>query len=342
MRKIFARHFVYQWPESLFIHFLEYKQSQGCKDATLKIYWRNLKRFGAFLRQQEGITQTLLSLVDVRIFERSLIALHKNMVQNLPKSRWCESKYVSLLNQYISVWRNFSFWLSNTDWLSNTETIIGDLRRPVKSFKLPNLLPQVIDLRKFFQIDPYVINKSFLDWRNFCLIDLFAGAGLRVSEVIKLQIGNISKTGCKIILDSRFKNPRTVFLHPASYQYLCEYLRLLHEWLGMRRLNPKYPLFITRLGNVLSASVVTYSVKQWMHRHLLFYTNPLTLRRSYTYDLYFKTGDPLITKLVVGYRSFAAVFKYDRINFEVLHKEYQKHPRCHVKSSRPDNLPQRN
>jgi integrase/recombinase XerD len=93
--------------------------------------------------------------------------------------------------------------------------------------------------------------------RYALLFGLIAAAGLRVSEALDLQLGDILPDGVLRIRETKFRKSRLVPLHPSVQEALASYLALRRDFVGLVDC-----LFLSARGRRLSYAVVNKAFRE--------------------------------------------------------------------------------
>lgn len=155
-------------------------------------------------------------------------------------------------------------------------------------------------------------------YRDHVLFSLALGTGLRESELVALDVGDVSPDGKKVrrrVTLRVFKRaaedpaPQEVFLPDGVFYKLEKYLR----WKGTRgeSLAPDAPLFVSRNHRRLSARMLREAFRVWQERagfdrrH-----NFHSLRHSCLTNTYRKTRDIRLVQRVARHRNITTTTIY--------------------------------
>lgn len=224
----------------------------------------------------------------------------------------------------LSAWRGYYDYLVHHKSF-NQNPIVG-LRAP----KTAKTLPQAISTDqavKFVDIK----GDSALDRRDHAILELFYSSGLRLSELVNLDInmldfheGTVTVTG---------KGNKTRIVPMGSHA-----MSAIQTWLQSRALikiadaNPN-ALFITQQGKRITPRAVQYRVKEWsikqgintsMHPHLL--------RHSFATHVLQSSQDLRAVQEMLGHANISTTQVYTHLDFQHLATIYDKaHPRAKKK-----------
>lgn len=224
----------------------------------------------------------------------------------------------------LSAWRGYYDYLVHHKSF-NQNPIVG-LRAP----KTAKTLPQAISTDqavKFVDIK----GDGALDRRDHAILELFYSSGLRLSELVNLDInmldfheGTVTVTG---------KGNKTRIVPMGSHA-----MSAIQTWLQSRALikiadaNPN-ALFITQQGKRITPRAVQYRVKEWsikqgintsMHPHLL--------RHSFATHVLQSSQDLRAVQEMLGHANISTTQVYTHLDFQHLATIYDKaHPRAKKK-----------
>lgn len=141
--------------------------------------------------------------------------------------------------------------------------------------------------------------------RDYMLVALLLGAGLRIGTALALTTDDVDLEAGELVL-RRMKNDRPERLPIA---------RSLHA--DLRRhvgAIEDGPLFPGREGRPLTARQVNRRLCHWAARAEIASLSSHSLRHSFATRLYSETGDILVTQAALGHRSVASTVLYARTN----------------------------
>mgnify|MGYP006264954959 FL=1 len=197
------------------------------------------------------------------------------------------------------------------------------LRGPRKERKLPKFLPQD-EINGMLTSIP---DLSGLDTRDRALFETAYSAGVRVSELVGLNLADIDLKEGLAVVRGKGKRERLVLLGPPA----VEALRLWFEERS-RRLKPKTgeALFLNKNGTRLSDR----SVRRLLHRRLSGAglrqdMSPHSLRHSFATHMLDSGADIRSVQELLGHRSLSTTQIYTHLTTRKLTEEYRKaHPRA--------------
>jgi integrase/recombinase XerC len=171
---------------------------------------------------------------------------------------------------------------------------------------------------------------SQLGVRDKAILELFYSSGLRLSELVGLNLGDIDRADRTVRLLGKGRKTRVV---PVGRQAL----EALSRWLEERSaLAPpgEQALFISKRRTRLSAISVQRRVALWARRQGLGrHVHPHMLRHSFASHLLESSQDLRGVQELLGHSSMSTTQIYTHLDFQHLAKIYDAaHPRARRKS----------
>jgi integrase/recombinase XerC len=176
-------------------------------------------------------------------------------------------------------------------------------------------------------LDQVEFGDDYIGFRNRVLIETFYNTGMRLSELVNLQIGDVDFSQQTIKVLGKRNKERIIPISPVFYELLQEYLaERSKEFPGLK---VEY-LFLTSSGKKIYPRLV-YRV---VHRFLTMVTtvdkkSPHVLRHTFATHMLNKGADLNAIKELLGHANLSATEVYTHNTFEKLKSVYkQAHPRA--------------
>ena len=284
---------------------------RNCSDHTLDGYGRDLSTFLNFLLDHLGYRPGLRDLEQLKSADfRSYLA--KRNMEGLSKSSTARA---------VSTLRNFFRYLDKEDILQNAA--IRSLRSP----KLPQSLPKPLSaeeakaaLKTFGQIHdtPWIAD------RDIALMTLLYGCGLRISEALNLNVGDIPADGA-LVITGKGNKQRLVPVLPVVITAVDH--SLATRPFGHRKGDP---LFVGARGKRLNPGVVQRQMRKVRTLIGLADTaTPHALRHSFATHLLAGGGDLRTIQELLGHASLSTTQRYTKVDAARLTEVYRDaHPRA--------------
>ncbi|WP_022669612.1 site-specific tyrosine recombinase/integron integrase [Hippea alviniae] len=188
-------------------------------------------------------------------------------------------------------------------------------KNPVKLVDKPK---QKKSLPKFLEVDELVgLLESVKDKRDRALLELLYSTGLRVSELVSLNVEDVDFDNLR--LKVRRKGGRVMYVPfgRRAGEYLLEYLK------GRKT----GPLFLNRYNNRISDRMVRKIIKRYALGSIFKDISPHTLRHTRATHLLNSGMDLRLLQRFLGHSSIRATQIYTHLNLKELSDVYDKtHP----------------
>lgn len=287
------------------------KNERGYSPNTCDAYFRDLADFFKFLEKdyQEKDYKRLPSLKDmakISIGEFRAYAA-QCAARNLDKSS---------MARHISTLKNFFKFLRTHKFSENTDiTILSSPRRP-KS------IPKAADVSDTFKILKESSEFAKTPWqglRDAAVFTLLYGCGLRISEALSLNVGDVSGNDF-IRIKGKGNKERIVPLLPIVREAITAYLA---ECPYKMRLGE--PLFLGARGERLLPRIVQRQMQKIRNSlNLPDKLTPHALRHSFATHLLAQGADMRSIQELLGHASLSTTQRYTDVNIEKLKEEYHK------------------
>ncbi len=205
---------------------------------------------------------------------------------------------------------------------------------PAKSVRGPKLakkIPTVLDVDVTTQLATAETRNEPKQLRNRAIIELLYSSGLRLSELVNLNISDIDFRAHMVHVLGKGNKTRTV---PVGRHAIAA----IKTWLGCREnIDPNAPLFTGRKNQRISARTVQVICKKLgikvlgsnaVHPHLL--------RHCFASHVLESSGDLRAVQELLGHEDIGTTAIYTHVDFQQLAKVYdQSHPRAKRSSHDP-------
>jgi integrase/recombinase XerC len=229
----------------------------------------------------------------------------------------------------LSAWRGLYRWLGRDGLVALNP---ADGVRPPKDGKpLPKALPvdQAVVLADHVQPG----GNALLDARDHCIVELLYGCGLRVGELVGLDVGASAPAAGWIDASDATAHVLGKGSKWRSVPVGAAALQALQRW-GQLRAQIAAPgevaLFVSNRGTRLTPSQVRARLKQRaVQAGLPTHVHPHMLRHSFASHLLQSSGDLRAVQELLGHANITTTQVYTRLDFGHLSKVYDAaHPRA--------------
>ena len=242
----------------------------------------------------------------------------------------------------LSCWRGFYGWLGREGLVASNP--VQDVRAP----KAGKALPKALGVDDAVQLADFQaeMDDPWLDARDAAMVELLYGCGLRVGELVGLDIrastaalqagrGWIDLESAELQVQGKGSKRRTAPLGRAALEALQHWLAVRGAVDGAGTVQPA--LFIGRRGTRLTPQ----SIWQRLRRRSLLAglaapVHPHMLRHSFASHLLQSSGDLRAVQELLGHASITTTQVYTRLDFQHLAQVYDAaHPRAKAKPEKP-------
>ena len=222
-----------------------------------------------------------------------------------------------------SIQRALSCIRSFLRYLDRIGVVQGNPATVVRAPKSKRKLPELLDT----DLTALLLNftpQTPLELRDAAMLELFYGSGLRLAELVALDVKDLELDEGFVTVTGKGRKVRQVPL--GSF---C--VRALRAYLTQRdRVEPSAPVFSGRHDARISARAVQQRLKQLSRRQLGTDTlHPHMLRHSFASHLLESSGDLRAVQELLGHADISTTQIYTHLDFQHLAKVYDaSHPRA--------------
>lgn len=282
------------------------KDIKNYSEHTLDAYSRDIAEFMSFASENQG---HLISMSDLKNFSiRTFRSFLTHRVQQQIEK--------SSIARELSALKNFYKWLNKNYNIENTSlSIIG-------SPKQPKILPRALEIDDTFSFLEEVPNFSKKRWqglRDIAVFTLLYGCGLRISEALNLNVGDL-ETQSFLRIKGKGNKERIVPLLPIVIDYINKYLDDCPY-----KMKQGEPLFVGARGERLLPRIIQRQMaKIRTYMGLPDTITPHALRHSFATHLLAQGTDLRSIQELLGHASLSTTQRYTDVNIEKMTEEYKK------------------
>jgi tyrosine recombinase XerC len=286
-----------------FLNYLRYERNASAH--TISAYRSDLSQLAAFLEERE----TRLRKIDNVAIRAFLAHLHE---RGLKKS--------SLARKLAAVRSFFQFCLKK-GWVDDNAAKV--VATPKQEQHVPSFLSED-EMAEFLDLPS---SDKPLDRRDKAMLELLYATGIRVSELVGINLEDVNFGERLIRVRGKGKKERLVPFGRKAEQSLAIYLDS-RPFLLKDRLS-ETALFLNRAGDRLTARSVERIVAKYIHMTAVRRKiSPHSLRHSFASHLLSRGADLRVIQELLGHESLATTQKYTHLNLRQLIDVYKKsHPR---------------
>jgi len=277
-------------------------RAQGRSEQTVCAYLRDLALFESALDRLypgsnlSGLTPTMMDAV----LADSAIAFSP---EGLPKADATMHRMKSALRSFFS-------------WAHETGLTLENPAKSVVTKRLSRRPPEYLteaEKRRFLK--ELHDRTSPLARRDRVIFELFLGTGIRLSELVSIDIDDVDLDGKHIRIIGKGGVPQVKFLKTSLRALLREYLK-------ERKRNTSgdcRALFASSRGTRLCARQVAQRLNAWLDKAgIEKHISPHGLRHTFATHLYASTSDLLVVQRALGHRNISTTEIYTHLVDEAL------------------------
>ncbi len=285
---------------------------RGLAQNSIEAYRRDLLGFFNFLAGHLGGQVSLAELQALRLADIRSFLAHRRRAGSSSRS----------LARALSALRMFFKYLKKQGLSDNQAVFAAALP------KTPRLLPKPVSLQQAQRLIEEAGLEAMTPWvaaRDTAIITLLYGAGLRISEALALNRGDLAGKREVITIEGKGGKQRLVPILPVVHAAIDHYLELCPYGAA-----PDDPLFYGEKGKRLSPRLVQKSLQRLRARLDLPDTaTPHALRHAFATHLLGNGADLREIQELLGHASLSTTQVYTEVDSQSLLKLYDDtHPRA--------------
>ncbi len=294
--------------EELLGKFSEYlKIEKGYSEHTLRNYLSDIEMFFEYLKEKN------LEVTGESVLER----LEPIDIRGFLASRFRMNKSSSNQRRLSAIKTFFKFLVRRAIIRRNPAEIIS-------SPKGEKALPKAISVDEVFSLIHVIDSDDVLSLRDRAMVELMYGSGIRVSELVSVNIADIDMKNRTLKVLGKGKKERIVPVGTYFLEAINEYL-LRRQELVKRETDA---LFLNKNGGRITTRSVARIIKKYLNRCAINKkVSPHTLRHSFATHLLGSGADIRFIQELLGHSSLSTTQRYASASIEHLMQVYDKaHP----------------
>ncbi|HPH81322.1 MAG TPA: tyrosine-type recombinase/integrase [Flavobacteriales bacterium] len=289
---------------SSFIEYLRFEKRYS--KHSLIAYEIDLKQWVSYLNSSYEVTQ--LEQVQVPFIRSWLVSMMENGLS------------ARSINRKITALKSFYKYALRSGWVQINP--MGKISSP----KIPKRLPVYVEADKLdLLLDQTEFSDDFEGIRNHLILEMFYGTGMRLSELIELELRDVDTRNLQLKVTGKRNKQRILPLFPSLAHQINKYLEMRNALTSSTShffITPDgkslYPILVYRLVNKYLTKVSTQKKR-----------SPHVLRHSFATEMLNKGADLNAIKEILGHANLSATQVYTHNTIEKLKVAYlQAHPRA--------------
>lgn len=286
--------------------FIDYlRNERRYSEQTMLSYRRDLLRFQSFMRENDLKEWKNVNNIHIRSF---ISWRHRQEVSGKTQQR------------ELSSIRSFYRFLLKRGWADSNPA--EGARAPKTKKRLPKVL-SVDQSALLLNLPP----ETPLSIRDHAIMELFYSSGLRLSELVDLNLSSINLNDASVVVLGKGRKER---LLPIGSKAMV----MLKQWISVRGQLAKLDetaLFVGKQGSRLGQRAIQKRIKSWgLKKGVDTPLHPHVLRHSFATHLLESSGDLRAVQELLGHADIATTQIYTHLDFQHLAQAYDlAHPRAH-------------
>ncbi len=279
---------------------------KGLSQLTLEAYQRDLKLF------QQWLDKDKVSLLVVKQNKILEYLAHKVEQKSTARSN---ARLLSTLRQFFR-------------YLVRTGQRVDDPTELISAPKINRILPATLTEEEMENLLNSPDIKSDFGLRDRCMLELMYSSGLRVSELVALELNQINQNLGLIRLTGKGNKERVVPVGEEALYWLKKYLQESRPAL-IKTAVPSDALFISSRGSAITRQAFWQHIKKYLTQAGIKSTySPHSLRHAFATHLLNHGADLRTVQMLLGHSDLSTTQIYTHIaqaRLQSLHEQH--HPR---------------
>ena len=227
-----------------------------------------------------------------------------------------------------------SGWRGLYTWLGREGLVASNPVQGVRAPKVPKPLPKALGVEEAMQLASFVAEDEnpVREARDHCITELLYGCGLRIGELVGLDVQASAKASGWIDLAAaeahvlgKGNKKRSVPVGSKALEAMVQWIGLRPQWAGLDA-----ALFINPRGSRLTPQHIRVRLKQRsLKAGLATPVHPHMLRHSFASHVLQSSSDLRAVQELLGHANITTTQVYTRLDFQHLAKAYDAaHPRA--------------
>lgn len=268
-------------------------RAQGRSEHTISAYLRDLRCFARVLPDVE-LADITPAMIDAALTD-SAVACSEN---GSPKS-------AATMYRQKAALRSFFAWATQTGLIQSSPAISVTTKRLPR--KPPKFLTEPEKRRLLKEVHD---RTSLLAHRDRVIFELFLGTGIRIAELVSLDIDDVDLDGKHVRITGKGGIPQIKFLKSSLRTLLRSYLKERNRLTG----SDVTALFISSRGTRICCRQVAQRLAYWLGKAgIQKNVTPHGLRHTFATHLYAATSDLLLVKRALIHRDISTTEIYTHL-----------------------------
>lgn len=305
----------------LFLKYLRYERNLS--EETLRAYANDLNQFETYVSEVSGSSDPELKDVGPEVIRGYLASVHKTLEKSSRARK-------------LSALRSFYRYLNGAGIFDENPAEL--VSHPKVRQSMPAFL-QVDDVFQFLDSLARAATRQGASWRkarNWALFESLYSTGIRVSELVRLDISEVFAETGTVRVFGKGRKERIIPIGTKALEALRYYLSALERQFPKGRAATKALFLNSRGGRLTTRSVDRILKAELISSGIWQGLSPHGLRHTFATHLLNAGADLRAIQEMLGHESLSTTQRYTHVNMDHLMKVYDaSHPRSGKKQDKP-------
>jgi integrase/recombinase XerD len=212
--------------------------------------------------------------------------------------------------------------------------IESGIREKIKMPKYSSSLPKALEQTTMLELLDNLPHQSPLEYRNLVIFEVLYQTGMRISELIELELNDVKFSSALILVNGKNNKQRGCILNEHLAELIKEYIENYRIKIPTR--NKINSLFINYRGDKLTRQSVWRMIKKETYKiNPNIQIHPHTFRHSYGTHLLENGASMRYIQAMLGHENLSTTQVYMKVSDKYLEEQYRKfHPRRKEKNEK--------
>ena len=230
---------------------------KGKSQKTVEEYYLDLRTFFRYIKKSRGLVPSSTEFEDISISDIDLDLIKTITLTNVYE--YMNYLGSDRLNKAATRSRKVSSMRAFFKYLTNkTEKLAINPVEELETPKLKKSLPKYLTLEQSLELLSKVEGPT--KERDYCMLVLFLNCGMRLSELVSLNISDVRHGTSTMKITGKGNKERVIYLNDACIDAIDRYVAVRPK----DALIDKNALFISRQNKRISPKTVQYIVKKYL------------------------------------------------------------------------------
>ncbi|MFQ3207354.1 MAG: integrase/recombinase XerD [Glaciecola sp.] len=270
---------------------------KGLSDNTAGAYRSDLTKFSLFLQR---------NLID----KCDLVSVQKEDIQAFLTLRFEEKLSQRSTSRFLSSSRSFFKYAITKKWRADNPT------QGISNPKLPSYLPSTLTEQQVDDLLAAPSDDDPINARDKAMLEVLYATGIRVSELVNLQMNEVSLLQGVIRVMGKGNKERLVPLGEVAIDCLAGYLK---EWRPQLLSKPSNTIFPSKRGTTMTRQTFWHRIKLHAKQAgIQVHLSPHTLRHAFATHLLNHGADLRVVQMLLGHSDLSTTQIYTHVATERL------------------------